>query len=218
MLTPQVMVPIGVINSNSASGMKPATDFEDLGQSCQITEINFVTSSDKVTRSSDKSSNSYWVCYVNYYYGFVISGEPATYTSVADKVRRDGQFGSACAQESGAYTGSSVYETVPSLSLDQTVQCWRPAVSEVPSGYQCGNGACVKIFSPYDEAAAKAKDAEVLVIVGSVLLGVGVLGLVVLAIALVCFCKNRNRPMDTQGAGTYQYANTYAASMKQQYN
>uniref|UniRef100_A0A7S0AL82 DUF3592 domain-containing protein n=1 Tax=Pyrodinium bahamense TaxID=73915 RepID=A0A7S0AL82_9DINO len=105
-----------------AHQLHPEKDFHHMGKACTIVSV----------RHSEEAIGA--VCWDHYAYAFTAEGEQ-TYHSVQESHVRSGTRCQGNREES-------------SFVERQSVDCWRPLLSSLPSQYRCGNPQCYKIFDP----------------------------------------------------------------------
>ena len=157
---------IGSSWTESAKTLQPDSDFESLGEVCQILHIDHTTDFHRSRRrlrlgnfheqrELASSSNKKRWCYDLFTYSFTIRNEREVYTTIkgVDKQTKPGaRVNVRCNKIKGKAT--------PIYSNGSFVECWKPAKDlgeEMFQLYNCGNPSCLKIYSP-DEAKATLLD------------------------------------------------------------
>jgi len=165
-----VLLGIGATEQSSFAAFKPTTDFNMLvlndGDPFACLVLNH-------THTTDKRSNgrSHW-CVDIYKYIFVDTTTNITYSSGVEEGRRP-DYGECKTTDTQANPSWILYDD-PDF---REVPCWTstksPPTEDAFTFYGCGNPDCVKIIDPQwylDDALA---EAAVLILIGSILLGVG---------------------------------------------
>ena len=170
-----VLLGVGTTNQSSFAAFKPTTDFKIEGSSSDP----FTCSILNHTHTTAKRSNgrSHW-CMDIYKYVFVDTKTNITYSSDDEEWRRS-DYGECKTTDTQAE--GPLYDSTDPMyySTDSTtgVSCWTPTKSSLPANaftfYDCGNPACVKIIDPQMYLDHALAGAAVLILIGSILLGVG---------------------------------------------
>ena len=181
-----VLLGVGTTNQSSFAAFNPTTDFKIEGSpsdpfTCSILNHTHTTAK----RSYGRSWIRYKVCMDIYKYIFVDTTTNITYSSGVDEWRRSdyGECKTTDTQAEGPMYDSTdpMYDSTDPMydSIDSTrgVTCWTSTKSPLPANaftfYDCGNPACVKIFDPQWDLDDALAGAAVLILIGSILLGVG---------------------------------------------
>jgi hypothetical protein len=152
------LLAVGLTSQSATSEYDPATDFAEVPGGCKVLSVTHVA-------EQRQDNNPY--CVDVYTYTFSKTTEPGTvHTSGADEQQHP--------------KGTRCENTTPLPALyaenDET-DCWEPAegktVADVEDFYQCGNTLCLKLIDPADEHASQAATAQIFIMIGSILLGVG---------------------------------------------
>ena len=185
-----ILIPVGVAAAEEAKLMDPSADFTLLENGCLIKGVVHETTekTDDNGRNEDTTR-----CADKYTYRYeVIAGEgweefDSTYSSdpSADKLWRCDE-GENCKCESTSQRYPTEY-----YAVNETVDCWVPTddPDDLNSGYDCTHSDCVKLDDPKEDKEDNLEDAEGMIVGGSVMLTLSVIGCAGAAAMLSCARK-----------------------------
>ena len=170
----------GLNHIAEVESLDAASDFQDLGTACFITQVFHTT---KEWSSKSGRSSRTWNCKDMYWYEFTVgnSSQGELYLSrKEEKTRSKGRC-------------SSTSKVAATFSDGQNVQCWQPLVNDISWAYHCGDDSCFKIFSPQEELNLAYSNGRLMFIIGAVLLPVAGVAGVVLCIFLCFYLKKKRQ-------------------------